>query len=49
MIQMNLLKNRETHKLRKWSYGCWGEGIGSLGSHVHTAIFKKDNQQRPIL
>ena len=27
MIQMNLFtKQEKTHGLRKWLYGCWGEG-----------------------
>ena len=27
MIQMNLfIKQEKTHGLRKWLYGCWGEG-----------------------
>jgi len=37
----------ETHRLRKWTYGCWGEGLGDRDSwgvrarHVHTAVFKR--------
>ena len=47
MIQMNLLrKQKETHRLIEWNYGCQGEGIDWEG-HVHTAIFKTDNQQGP--
>ena len=55
MIQMNLLtKQKETHRLREWTYGCWGEGWGEvtdreLDEHVHTAIFKMDNQQGPTV
>ena len=41
---MNLLtKQRETNRLRKGTHGCWGE------CHVHTAIFKMDNKQKPIV
>ena len=51
MIQMNLLtKQKEIHRPRKQTYGCWGEGCGGRDNegfgdgHVHTAIFKMDNQ-----
>ena len=45
---MNFLtKQKETHRLRKQTYGCqgegWGEGIVRDG-YVHTAIFKMGNQ-----
>ena len=48
MIQMNLLlKQKETHRLRKWTYGWGGEwtvkGVG--GGPIHTAVFKMDNWQ----
>ena len=54
---MNLLtKQKETHKLRELTYVCWVVGVqrrkGSEGvwdGHVHTALFKMDNQQRPTL
>lgn len=44
------IKQKETHRLREQTYGCWveGQGKGQLGSgdgHVHTAVFKTDNQQ----
>ena len=45
---MNLLtKQKETHRLRKWTYGCQGDrrGEGLWDGHVHTAIFEMDNQQ----
>ena len=49
---MNLLKKQEqTHRLREKTYGCWGEGWGEgivkrvWDGHVHSAIFKMDNQQ----
>ena len=43
---MNLLtKYKETHRLRKQTYGCQEEGImGVWEGHVHTAIFKMDNK-----
>ena len=45
MIRMNLF-TKQTHRLRKGTYGCrgeeWGEGIVRDG-HVHTTIFKMDN------
>ena len=50
-----LTKQKETHRLREWTYGCQGEGCGGRDSqgvwdgHVHTAIFKMDNQQGPIV
>ena len=46
---MNLfIKQKETHRLRERTYGCWveGQGKGQLGSgdgHGHTAAFKMDN------
>ena len=40
---MNLLtKQKETHRLRKQTYGCWGEKIGSLESlNIYTAIYSE--------
>ena len=49
---MNLLtKQKETHRLRKWTYGCWSEGIvfGLWEGYVHTAVFIWNNQQGPIV
>ena len=54
-IQMNLFtKQKQTHRLREWSYGYGGKGGGAEGLgvwdwHVHTAIFKIDNQQGPTV
>ena len=49
MIHMKLLI-KQTHRLRKRTYGCWGKGQWGLWEcHVHTAIFKMDNQQAPIV
>ena len=45
------LQNRSTHRLRECTYGYHGERVGGedrLGVwdwHVHTTIFKIDNQQ----
>ena len=40
-----LTKQKETHRLRKATHGCWGEGIvKDFEGHVHTAIFKMDNK-----
>ena len=39
-----LTKQKETHTLKKQTYGCQGEGIVREG-HVHTAIFKMDNKE----
>ena len=55
MIEMNLLtKQKETQRQRMkslmvvWRVGKeWRKPIGSLDGHVHTAIFKMDNQQGP--
>ena len=51
MIQMNLFtKQKQTHRLREQTYGYQGGRVGvrdRLGIwdwHVHTAIFKIDNQ-----
>ena len=48
---MNLLKKqKEAHRLRKQTYGCWGrESQGVWDGHVHIAIFKMDNQQGIIV
>ena len=52
---MNLpTKQKQTHRLREQTYSCqWGmEGGGEQGVwdlHVHTAIFKMDNQQGPVV
>ena len=42
---------KETHRLRKWTYGCLGrkDSWEVWEGHVHTAMFKMDNQQGPIL
>ena len=47
MIQMNLLiKQKHTHKLREQTYSCWGQDSYRVWyGHVHTAMFKMDNQQ----
>ena len=46
MKQMNLLKKqKETHRLKKGTYGCQGDEIvRELYTHIHTAIFKMDSQ-----
>ena len=56
MIQMNsFTKQKQTHRLREWTYGYHGEGsvgrdrLGIWDWHVHTAIFKIDNQQGPTV
>jgi len=48
---MNLLtKQKETHGLRKQTHGCWGEDIvKDFGKVTHTALFKMDNQQKPLV
>ena len=50
----NELIMKQTHRLREWAifYGeMWGEGIikGVWDWHVHTAIFRIDNQQGPTI
>ena len=56
MIQMNIFtKQKQTHRLREWTYGYqWGRMGGRdrlevWDWHVHTAIFKTDNQQGPTV
>ena len=45
------LKQEEIHGLRQWTYGCWVDRMegwnrqGVWDGHVHTDIFKMDNQQ----
>ena len=50
---MNFLtKQKETHRLRKQTYGCQGEGWGEWVvryGYVHTAVFKMDNQRGPTI
>ena len=56
MKQINLfIKQKQTHRLRERTFGYQGEkdeGRDSQGvwdGHVHTAIFKMNNQQRPTI
>ena len=56
MIQMNLFtKQKQTHRLGKQTYGYQRgkvEGRDKLGvwdSHIHTIIYKTDNQQQPTV
>ena len=42
-----LKKQKETHRLRKQTYGC-RQGMDRQGvweGHIHTAVFKMNNQQ----
>ena len=43
MIQINLLtKYKEMHRLRKLTYGCWGEGIvREFGKVMYTLVYLK--------
>ena len=56
MTQINLFtKQKQTHRLREGTYGYQGGRVGGRDSqgawdrHVHTAIFKMDNQQGPTV
>ena len=56
MIQTNLFtKQKQTHRLREWTYGYQGGRVGKRGRleiwdwHVHTDICKIDNQQGPTV
>ena len=54
MLQINLFtKQKQTHRLREWTYGYWGYGgrnsKGVRDWHVHTATFKIENQQVPTV
>ena len=46
-------EQKQTHRLREWTCGYHGErvggGIGVWNWHVHTVIFKIDNQQGPTV
>ena len=53
---MNLVtKQKQAHRLREQIYGYQGRRVGGRDrlevwdSHVHTAIFKIDNQQVPTV
>ena len=55
IIQMKLLtKQKQTHRLREWTYSYQvrrhgGDRLGVWDWHAYTAIFKTDNQQGPIV
>ena len=35
-------KDKETHRLREWAYGCWGKGIvREFGKVLHTLLYLK--------
>ena len=45
-----LTEQKETHRLGEQTYDCWGWGKEDervWDGHVHTAIFKTENQQGP--
>ena len=48
-----LTKQKQTNRLREWTYGCWEEGWGKRQGvwegHEHTAVFKMDKQQGPTV
>ena len=51
------MKQKKTHQFRERTYGCqevggriWGrDSWGVSDGHVHTFIFKVDNQQGPTI
>ena len=50
-VTNELTKQKKTHRLREWAYGC-SRGKDSYrvwGGHAHTTIFKMDNQQGPTV
>ena len=56
IIQMNLFtKQKQTHRLREPTYGYQGRRVGGRDRvgvwdwHVHTAVFKIDNQKGPTV
>ena len=44
-------KKEWIHRFREQTYGYWGKGWGKevWECHVHTVIFKMDNQQGPTV
>ena len=43
-----LTEQKETHRLREWTYGCQGKvQLENLGWSCHSAIYKMDLQQGP--
>ena len=51
MIQMNLpTKQKETHRLRKWSHVCWGKGIvREFGKVMYTLLYLKQIISKNLL
>ena len=51
MIQMNVFtKQKETHRLRKQTYGCWGDGIvRDLGKVMYTLLYLKWMTNKDLL
>ena len=56
MIQMNLFtKRKQTHRHRKQTYGyqrgrlAGRDKLGDWDWHIHTTIYKIDNQQGPTV
>ena len=47
------MKEKQTHRLREQTCGCWGTGKrgreGVWDGHVHIATFKMDDQQGPTV
>ena len=53
MVQMNLF-TKQIYRFKEWTYGYQGRRVGSgilrvWDWHVHTDIFKTNNQQRPTV
>ena len=51
---MNLLtKQKETHRLKEWIYGCWGggkdEGKGKFGIDMYTLLYLKWINKKDLL
>jgi len=45
-----LTEQKETHRLREWTYGCWGEGtVREFGMDMYTLLYLKRIMNKNLL
>ena len=55
MIQMNFfIKQRQIHRIRERTYGCWGEGwgegiVGEFGINIYPLLYLKWINNKALL